>query len=119
RRWRLDFRTMARGILPGKTRTGEGARLRRLKTHLDRDQRHILWLAKTRELSQMGARGTRWLCVFAEGTALCDQPPGAGGRRRQREAVLRFRSARAWRPARPGALAIRAHHDIRRSRFRR
>ena len=118
RRRRLDLRAVARRVLSGEADAGEGAVICRLEADLDRDQRHLLRLAEAGELSQMGARGARRLCVLGEGTALRHQPPGAGGGRRFREAILRFRRARTRRPARSGALAIRADQEIRRSRFR-
>ena len=118
RRRRLDLRAMARRVLSGEADAGEGAVLCRLEADLDRDQRHLLRLAEAGELSQMGPRGAGRLRVLVEGSALRHQPARAGGGRRFREAVLRFRRARARRPARPGAVAIRADQEIRRGRFR-
>ena len=115
---RLDLRAVARGVLSRKAHAGEGAVLRRVETDLDRDQRHLLRLAEAGEFSQMGARGARRIRVLVEGTALRDQPSCAGGSRRFRKTLLRFRRAGARRPARPGAVAVRADQKIRRGRFR-
>src|SRR6202789_4455124 len=115
---RLDVRAMARRVLSRKTCPGQRAAIRGFQAHLDRDQRHLLRFAKTGKLSQMGARGARRLCVLVERPALCHQPPRAGGGRRFREAVLRFRRARTRRPPRPRAVAVRADQEIRRSGFR-
>src|SRR5437762_786783 len=106
------------GVLSGKTCAGERAFLRRVEADLDRDQRHLLRLAKTGEFSQMGARGAGWFCVLAEGTSFCHQPPRAGRGRRFRQTVLRFRRAGARRPVGSGAVAVRADQEIRRGRFR-
>src|SRR3954468_3613 len=105
---RLDLRAMARGVLSRKAHAGEGTVLRRVETDLNRDQRHLLRLAEAGEFSQMGARGARRIRVLVEGTALRDQPSRAGGGRRFRKTLLRFRRAGARRPARPGAVAVRA-----------
>src|SRR3984957_3079501 len=86
-RW-LDLRAMARGVLSGKADAGEGTGIRGVETDFDRNQRHLLRLAEAGKLSQMGARSSRRLCVLAEGAALCDQSPGAGGGRRFRQTVL-------------------------------
>src|SRR6266403_1624498 len=117
RRRRLDLCAVARGILPGEADAGEGAGIRGVETDLDRDQRHLLRLAEAGELSQMGARGARWVRVLGEGAAFRHQPPRAGGSRRFHKTVLRFRRAGARRPLGSGALAIRADQEIRRSRL--
>src|SRR3954470_3651641 len=110
---RLDLRAMARGVLSRQAHAGEGTVLRRVETDLNRDQRHLLRLAEAGEFSQMGARGARRIRVLIEGTALRDQPSRAGGSRRFRKTLLRFRRARTWRPARAGAVAVRADQEIR------
>ena len=46
--------------------------------HLDRDQRHLLWLSKASQLSEVGVRDARWVRLLAEGLAFRHQPPGAG-----------------------------------------
>ena len=115
---RLDLRAVARGVLSGEADAGEGAVLRRVEADLDRDQRHLLRLAEAGELSQMGARSAGWLRVFVERAALRHQSPCAGGGRRFRETLLRFRRAGARRPAGSGAVAIRTDKEIRRGRFR-
>src|SRR5215510_16603508 len=112
RRWRLDVRTLARRVLSGKARAGEGAVLRRLEADLDRDQRHLLRLAEAGKLSQMGQRCARWLRLLREGPAFRHQPPRAGGSRRLHQALLRFRRAGNARPARPRALAVRADEKV-------
>src|SRR6266481_2818118 len=117
RRRRLDLCAVARGVLPREADAGEGAGIRGVETDLDRDQRHLLRLAEAGELSQMGARGARWVRVLGEGAAFRHQPPRAGGSRRFHKTVLRFRRAGARRPLGSGALAIRADQEIRRRRF--
>ena len=74
---------------------------------------------KPESFRKWASRSAGRLRVLAEGPALRDQPQGAGRGRRQHQAVLRFRRARTRRPARPGAVAVRADQEIRRSRFRR
>ena len=66
RRRRLDIRTLARRVLPGKTRAGQRAAIRGLETHLDRDQRHLLRLPEAGEFSQVGAGSTGRLCLLVE-----------------------------------------------------
>src|ERR1700761_5779080 len=113
-RRRLDLRAVARGVLSGKAGAGERAGIRGVEADFDRDQWHLLRLAEAGELSQMGTRGSRWLCVLAKRTALCDQSPGTGGGRGFRQTVLRFRRARTGRSPRAGVVAIRADQEIRR-----
>ncbi len=78
---------MARCFIPKNCVQAKELVLRRVEADLDRDQRHLLRLAETGELSQMGARGAGWIRVLVEGTALRDQPSCAGGGRRFRQSA--------------------------------
>ena len=113
----LEFRAVARRVLPGQAAAGEGTELRGLETDRDRDQFDLLRLAEARDLPQMGARDAGRLPVLREGLALLHQPPGAGRRRGLDQALPQFRRDRARRPARPPAVAIRADQEVRRGRL--
>src|SRR5690606_21977123 len=61
RRRRLDLRSLARLVLSGEAPPEAGAGVCEPAAHLDRDQRHLLWVAKAPELRQVARRDARRL----------------------------------------------------------